>query len=620
MQKDSVLKIAVLMTCYNRVNNTLKCLECFSLAEVPKNTEFHIYLVDDKSSDNTGKIIKEKYSNINVIYGTGSLFWNRGMRLAWSKARKDYDYDFYLWLNDDTYIRYNALTIIINDYQDLFNKGIEALIAGVCQDTDSGNITYGGLDSNYKIIIPDGTSQSCKYINGNITLISKNIFKKLHYLLYRFKHSAGDHDYGLRAINKGFSCYTSSLIIAECKDEKLNVQYNDWKNPDEPLKRRFNSLFSVKENNTRDNLFLVYRVSGIIPAFKIFISSLKNVLFPKYRTEIKHNNNFSIPILFLIFNRLETTIRVFERIRSIKPSKLYIASDGPRIDRLGEADKVKSVRKHVLNSIDWPCEIKTLFREDNLGCGKSVSQSITWFFDNEEMGIILEDDCLPSLSFFSYCEILLNKYKNNPRILHISGYNPLTYIKSNYSYYFARIHHCWGWASWKRAWDKYNYNIQNLNIFFKKRKLDIIFNRYIDKRYWSNIFKKMEKHEVDTWDYQWVYSIFENNGLCINPCNNLVTNIGYGVDATHTLADDYFHNTQKQYELTEIIHPKKINININILNKINDTFIGYNFSYFFILVKYTKKSLKNIINIIIKLIKNIFKITKIFIKILLGLK
>jgi hypothetical protein len=285
---------------------------------------------------------------------------------------------------------------------------------------------------------------------------------------------------------------------------------------------------------------------------------------------------FNIPILFLVFNRLDTTKQVFEMIRKVAPQKLYIASDGHRINRENEKEKVEIIRDYILKSIDWDCEVKTLFREENLGCGKAVSGAISWFFENEEMGIILEDDCLPSLSFFFYCKELLEYYKDNTRIYHIAGHNPLTYTKTPYSYYFARIQHCWGWASWRRAWNHYSFDIKELNNFIKKRKINKIFTRSIDKNYWIDIFKAMEIHKIDTWDYQWTYNIFNDNGICINPAKNLITNIGFGIDATHTTSDASGLNNQQRFEIDILIHPKKIKINNNIINKINEDAFGNN--------------------------------------------
>jgi len=280
-------------------------------------------------------------------------------------------------------------------------------------------------------------------------------------------------------------------------------------------------------------------------------------------------NNLNIPILFLIFNRLDTTVQVFAKIREAVPSKLYIASDGPRDNRKGEDEKVSSVREYVLKSIDWDCEVKTLFREENLGCGKAVSQSITWFFENEEMGIILEDDCLPSASFFPYCKELLEKYKDDTRIYHIAGFNPLTLTKTPYSYYFTRIQHCWGWATWRRVWSLYNFDITDLNDFISQNKIQNLFRQKTVQDYWINIFRDMQDHKIDTWDYQWTYTIFKNSGLCINPSKNLITNIGFNCDATHTLDTNSVFNNQKRYEIDIIKHPQSLQIKTSLINKIN---------------------------------------------------
>jgi hypothetical protein len=283
---------------------------------------------------------------------------------------------------------------------------------------------------------------------------------------------------------------------------------------------------------------------------------------------------FNTPILFIIFNRLDTTKQVFSMIRQIKPVRLFVAADGPRQTVVGEMEKCQTIRQYVLDNIDWDCEVNSLFREENLGCGRAVSEAITWFFEQVEQGIILEDDCLPSMSFFAYCEELLEKYKDNDLIYHITGNNQLGNKKSAYSYYFARIQNCWGWASWKRAWNKYEYDINGLDDFIKERKMDKIFKRKCDREYWLNIFKQMEEHKIDTWDYQWTYIIFKNNGLCINPSRNLISNIGFGIDSTHTADTHSIYNNQSRYDITTIKHPKDIRPNTHAINKINKISFG----------------------------------------------
>lgn len=268
-------------------------------------------------------------------------------------------------------------------------------------------------------------------------------------------------------------------------------------------------------------------------------------------------------VLFLIFNRKDSTQKVFEKIKIAQPPKLYIASDGPRLNKEGETQIVDELRKWVLSNIDWDCEVKTLFREKNLGCGHAVSNAITWFFDQEQDGIILEDDCLPSQSFFKYCEELLEFYKDDKRIWHIGGFNPLNIIDRHESYYFSKVQEVWGWASWADRWQKYKFDLNNFDSEHLKRFSD---KKEVQK-YWSEILKQMKNKEIDTWDYQWVFSIIENNGVCINPTKNLISNIGFeGTHYEYNIGDSTLNT--KTYEIEEIIHPEKIEFDDEIVDLI----------------------------------------------------
>lgn len=250
----------------------------------------------------------------------------------------------------------------------------------------------------------------------------------------------------------------------------------------------------------------------------------------------KHNNvRFNIPILLIVFNRIDTTKQVLNSIKNIQPSKLYFASDGGRNKQ--ENKIVNTVRDYVLENINWKCEIKTLFQEINKGCGSNIKASIDWFFCNEEMGIILEDDCLPNESFYFYCEELLNKYKNDKRIGMISGNNHLNYVMSDYSYLFSKFYWTWGWATWKRAWTNMDYDMSWNKTTFKK---SILKNMGLGKKsynYWITNIKKLEQKTVDAWDWQWFLSLGSQNQLSIVPKFNLVSNIGFGEGATHTNID-----------------------------------------------------------------------------------
>ncbi|AEM21639.1 putative nucleotide-diphospho-sugar transferase [Brachyspira intermedia PWS/A] len=270
---------------------------------------------------------------------------------------------------------------------------------------------------------------------------------------------------------------------------------------------------------------------------------------------------FDTPILLVIFKRKDTALKVLEAIRKIKPKKLYIAADGWR----NEEEKIKCIdtRESILKSIDWECEIKTLFQDTNLGCCNGVSKAITWFFDNEEQGIILEDDVLPEISFFYYCEKLLNYYKDNEQIMHIAGDSPLDRKVGEASYYFATIQHCWGWASWSRAWKYYDATMKTISFKDTKKTLKKRYNDFNIRDYWQNWFYRTA--DINTWDYQWTYCIISKDGICINPNVNLISNIGFGEDSTHTGNPDDENANRKTYPIDaeHLIHPKEIKCDAN---------------------------------------------------------
>lgn len=266
----------------------------------------------------------------------------------------------------------------------------------------------------------------------------------------------------------------------------------------------------------------------------------------------------STPVLFLVFNRPEVTKRVFQEIRKARPTHLYISADGPRQDIEREVEKVSLVRD-IATNVDWDCEVKTLFRERNLGCKLAVSNAVSWFFENEEEGIILEDDCLPDQSFFLYCHELLEKYRHDTRVMVISGdnYQQGREVTAE-SYYFSKYNHCWGWATWRRAWAHYDLNMLRWEKFCGQGGLDIWADGSdVFKNYWTNIFDQVIAGRIDTWDYQWIFSCWAQNGLTCLPNKNLVKNIGFGVHATHTKSISHWRATLEADELKfPLIHPK----------------------------------------------------------------
>lgn len=272
------------------------------------------------------------------------------------------------------------------------------------------------------------------------------------------------------------------------------------------------------------------------------------------------NNNLKTPILFITFNRLDTTRRVFEEIKKSKPLKLYIASDGPREDVFGEDEKIKEVRNFIESNIDWGCGVKTLFRDKNLGCKLGVSGAIDWFFKNEEKGIILEDDCLPNQSFFKFCEELLVKYEKDERIALISGDNFNKKKIGEADYYFSKIPHIWGWATWRRTWEKYDINMAGFPEFKKNGKIKKIWSKRKYQNYWAYILNETYNNRINSWDYQLSFSLFINNTFCICPNINLVSNIGFGPNFTNTaIKDDRVSNLP----ICNLIFPLKHQLEVN---------------------------------------------------------
>lgn len=261
------------------------------------------------------------------------------------------------------------------------------------------------------------------------------------------------------------------------------------------------------------------------------------------------------PILFLIFNRPESTTKVFERIRDIKPKKLFVAADGPRPFVIGDSENCNLTRS-IIGKVDWQCELKTLFRDENLGCGKAVSSAITWFFSYVEEGIILEDDCFPSTSFFKFCSEMLERFRNDSRIMMISGSNfNLKWKDEKQSYHFSYLGGIWGWASWRRAWKYYDFEMKELSNSETRLKIQNNLNKTAFK-YRMDIFEKVKNKQIDTWDYQWSYCRLLMSGLSVVPSVNLISNIGFDSAATHTISKN---NPFLELKLFDLQFPLKHN-------------------------------------------------------------
>lgn len=262
--------------------------------------------------------------------------------------------------------------------------------------------------------------------------------------------------------------------------------------------------------------------------------------------------NTAIPILFIVFNRPDTTQLVFDRIRKARPEYLYIAADGPRHEK--EKILCDQVRE-IVSSVDWDCTVKTLYRSENLGCGKAVSSAIAWFFEQVEMGIVLEDDCLPADSFFGFCSTLLEKYRFDNRIGHIAGSS--VEITSEAGYYFSTLTNVWGWAGWRRVWKDYDFKMSSFPEFCRLNKISCLPAHYPFKRKWIRRFKACYEGKIDTWDYQYAYHNLINHYLSVKPAVNLISNIGTGTNATHTVKEHPMSNLPvTEIDLNRMVHPE----------------------------------------------------------------
>jgi hypothetical protein len=243
------------------------------------------------------------------------------------------------------------------------------------------------------------------------------------------------------------------------------------------------------------------------------------------------------PILMIVFCRPETTEKVFESVRLAQPPRLYVASDAPRANKNGELDKCEQVLE-IFKKVDWPCDVKFFKQLKNAGCSKGPFDAITWFFENETEGIILEDDIVPILDFYRFCDEMLQRYRDDNRIQSISGwsyfYNGFPKKYSD-SYYFSKITSSWGWATWRRVWGDTDLKLENVSRQTIKERLKSY--NYPTKTidFYLQKFKKIKKKydSLSSWDYQFLFSMWNKDGFAIQPMYSLTRNIGIGDDATH---------------------------------------------------------------------------------------
>jgi hypothetical protein len=265
-----------------------------------------------------------------------------------------------------------------------------------------------------------------------------------------------------------------------------------------------------------------------------------------------------VTVAFFIFNRPEETVRVFTEIRRAQPSQLYVVADGPRTE---DERPLCEAARAVATAIDWPCVLHTNFSEKNLGCGRRVSSGLNWVFEQAEEAIILEDDCLPDPSFFTFCKEMLERYRDDTRIMHIAGTSVQEgnkHFNPQESYYFSCIANIWGWATWRRAWKLYDYDMLQWPALKQAGTISHWMNHPAAYERFSRVWDQYYQHEIDSWDGQWNFTCLAQQGLCINPIINLVTNIGFDKRGTHFKGQTSLGNRRTHAMEFPLVHPAEI--------------------------------------------------------------
>jgi hypothetical protein len=247
------------------------------------------------------------------------------------------------------------------------------------------------------------------------------------------------------------------------------------------------------------------------------------------------------PVALFLFNRPGPTALVFAAVRRARPAKLMLVADGPRRDVPTDEPACAAARA-VVETVDWPCEVSRLYADQNLGPKRRIETGLDWVFDQAEQAIVLEDDCLPGGDFFAFCDELLERYSTDERILSISGNNFLPSGRHGPdSYYFSRYPFIWGWATWRRAWQAHDPTMRQWPALRDSGWLAKTLADPTAASYWSYLFEQTMETQ-HTWDYAWTLSCWQRQGLSIVPGANLVSNIGYGAQSTHTQHVDVYAN------------------------------------------------------------------------------
>jgi len=259
------------------------------------------------------------------------------------------------------------------------------------------------------------------------------------------------------------------------------------------------------------------------------------------------------PVALLVYNRPHLAARVLERVRAARPPLLLVVADGPRT----EADRARCEETRALVAgVDWECEVRTDYAGTNLGCRARVASGLDWVFSQVEEAIVLEDDCVPDPSFFGFCDAVLERYRDDERVMHVGGINHQGGTeRTPYDYFFSKYNHVWGWASWRRAWKHYDLEMHSWPEVRCSGWLDGTYDSPYEREYWTSVFEQMHRGELTTWDYAWTYACWTQGGLSVYPRVNLVSNVGSGADATHTAGDVALTDRPTGRVGPEIAHP-----------------------------------------------------------------
>ncbi len=277
-----------------------------------------------------------------------------------------------------------------------------------------------------------------------------------------------------------------------------------------------------------------------------------------------------VPVALIIFRRPDATRRVFEAVRRAEPSQLFVIADGPREGHPDDAEQCKATRA-VVEDVDWDCEVHRNYSASNLGCGRRPASGISWVFKHVDRAIILEDDCLPAASFFPFCKQVLDRYADVPQVMHVNG-NTYGLDQSDwheYSYSFGSYPQVWGWATWKRSWNEFDWTMEGWPAFRDAGMLDSLDGgaayASVREKKWDRVYGGKDR---DVWDYQWHFAVMRNNGLCVVPRKNMITNVGFGTRATHTVSEESEKASLNRHDIDLPITPPPFLVSDQRINRI----------------------------------------------------